>query len=170
MKRMLFMVMLLPLAVLGQDKTAEQEWEGWKIADCNEHAIMELMKGAKGDLSGASEGRITENTKTIYIAKQTWLQNMPDSLNGIHIKYVDIPDNLNEIAKDVKNNDAAVYYISPFEMKSTMCELWVFPIDVKKGMGKAKQEYSTTSYKMNYFFNYDPPKYVYKGTESVTVE
>lgn len=168
MKKMLFALLLLPITVFSQ--TEPQPFEGWKIKDCQEHTLKLLTEGVKGDLKGAAEGRITDKTKTIYVAKQTWLKEAPDTVNGIHIKYVDLAENLNEIAKDVKQNDAAVYYISPFEMKANMCEMYIFPIDVKKGLGKAKQEYSTTSYKTNYFFNYDPPKYVYKGVEAIVVD
>lgn len=172
MKKTLFALLMLPLVTFAQDKKngEKKPFEGWKISDCQKYALQELTKGDKGELKAAANGHITPETKTIYIAKQKWLQNLPDTVNGIQIKYIDINNNLNDIAKDVKKNHAAVYYVSPFEMKSTICEMWLFPVEVKKGLGKAKQEYSTTAYKMNFFFNYDPPKYEYRGAETVEVE
>lgn len=174
MKKMLFALLLLPLATLAQenDNVSDEErpFEGWQIKDCQKYALEQLSLGAAGNLKDATEGRITAETKTVYIAKQTWLKDMDDTLNNVVFRFVDIPSNLDDIAKDVKKNNAAVYYLSPFEMKSTICEMWLFPIDVKKGIGKAKQEYSTTAYRMKFFFNYDPPKYEYRGTEKVEVE
>ena len=68
------------------------------------------------------------------------------------------------LGEEVKNGTAAIYYISPFELKSPMCEMWVFPIDIEKGfMSKAKQEYATTAYRVNFFFNYDPGRPVPRG-------
>lgn len=167
MKSVLFLLLFLPLAVFAQEaKTDSVQFEGWVIADCQKFALSELTKGAKGELKDAAAGRITENTKTIYIARQKWLQNMPDTMNGFNIKYVDIDSNLKMLATEVKKNGAAVYYISPFEIKTNMCEMWIFPIEVKK----KSREYNSTVYKMNFFFNYDPPKYQYRGTEKVVLE
>jgi hypothetical protein len=173
MKRLL-LALLLPFAVSAQqDKTnADPSFEGWKISDCQVYALNQLTKGANGELKGAAKGRISENTKTIYIAKQTWLQEIRDTtFNGITIKQVNIDSNLKMLAEEVKNGTAAIYYISPFELKSPMCEMWIFPIDIEKGfMSKAKQEYATTVFRMNFFFNYDPPKYEYRGTDAVVLE
>lgn len=174
MKKLLFVLLMLPVVAFSQDKQdkteEERPFEGWQIKDCQKYALQEIARAAEGEFKDATNGRVTENTRTIYIAQQKWLQNLNDTINGIEIKFVDIPANLNDIAKDVKQNDAAVFYISPFEVKATICEMWIFPIDVKKGLGKAKQEYSPTAYKMKFFFNYDPPKYEYRGVEAVTME
>lgn len=174
MKRLLFALLLLPFAVSAQqDKAnADPTFEGWKISDCQTYTLKELTEGANGEMKGAAKGRITENTKTIYIAKQSWLQEIKDtSFNGIAIKQVDIDSNLKMLAEEVKNGTAAIYYISPFELKSPMCEMWIFPIDIEKGfMSKAKQEYASTVYRVNFFFNYDPPKYEYRGTDAVVLE
>ncbi len=174
MKRLLFALLLLPFAVSAQqDKTnADPTFEGWKISDCQAYTLKELTEGTKGEMKGAAKGRINETTKTIYIAKQTWLQEIRDTtFNGIAIKQVDIDSNLKMLAEEVKNGTAAIYYISPFELKSPMCEMWIFPIDIEKGfMSKAKQEYASTVYRVNFFFNYDPPKYEYRGTDAVVLE
>ena len=165
MKQLLFALLFIPCAAFAQNGATE--FEGWQISDCQKYAINELTKGDKGELRSAAAGRITEGTKTIYIAKQTWLQNLPDTANGYNIVYINIDSNSKMIYNDIKKNNAAVYYISPFEVRSNMCEMWVFPIEVKK---KGKQEYATTVYKMNFFFNYDPPKYEYRGTDAVVLE
>lgn len=173
MKKMLFVLLLLPLAAFSQDKKDSDvpAFEGWQIKDCQVFALDQLTQVENGVLAMGTKGRITPKTKTIYISKQKWLQNLPDTMNGYEIKYVDIPANVDEIAKDVKKNDAAVYYLSPFEMKSTICEMWVFPVNVKKGtFGAAKQEYCTTSYLMKFFFNYDPPKYEFRGVDAVMMD
>jgi len=169
MKRLLFALIFLPFAVTAQDPNAGKEpaFEGWKISDCQKYALREITKGEKGELKGATAGRVTPTTKTIYIAKQTWLQEVPDTANGFTFRYVDIDSNAKMIAEEVKKGTAAVYYISPFELKTNICEMWIFPIDMKK---KGKQEFSTTAYKMNFFFNYDPPKYEYRGTDAVVLE
>ncbi|MCB0696513.1 MAG: hypothetical protein KDC07_04065 [Chitinophagaceae bacterium] len=169
MKQLLFALLFLPCVVSAQDEKTSKErpFEGWQISDCQKYAINQLAKGTEGELKAAAEGRIVEGTKTIYIAKQKWLQNVPDTSNGYNIVYIDIDSNGKMLAEEVKKNHAAVYYISPFEMRSNMCEMWVFPIEMKK---KGKQEYSTTAYKMNFFFNYDPPKYEYRGTDAVVLE
>lgn len=168
MKQLLCALLLLPcMAFAQEDKSeAKTDFEGWQISDCQKYAINELTK-AGGELRNAAQGRIVEGTKTIYIAKQTWLQNLPDTANGYNIVYINIDSSGKMISNDVKKNNAAVYYISPFEMRSNMCEMWIFPIDMKK---KGKQEFSTTAYKMNFFFNYDPPKYEYRGTDAVLLD
>ncbi len=172
MKSILFALLLLPFAAGAQEGKAVTDFEGWKISDCQAYTLKELTKGANGEMKGAAKGRITENTKTIYIAKQSWLQEIKDTtFNGIAIKQVDIDSNLKMLAEEVKNGTAAIYYISPFELKSPMCEMWIFPIDIAKGfMSKAKQEYASTVYRVNFFFNYDPPKYEYRGTDAVVLE
>lgn len=172
MKSILFALLLLPFAASAQEGKAVTDFEGWKISDCQTYTLKELTKGANGEMKGAAKGRINENTKTIYIAKQSWLQEIKDTAyNGIAIKQVDIDSNIKMLGEEVKNGTAAIYYISPFELKSPMCEMWVFPIDIEKGfMSKAKQEYATTAYRVNFFFNYDPPKYEYRGTDAVILE
>ncbi len=172
MRSILFALMLLPFASTAQQGKAVTDFEGWKIIDCQTYIVQELAKGAEGEMKGAAKGRISENTKTIYIAKQKWLQELKDTnFNGIAIKQVDIEPNLKMLAEEVKNGTAAVYYMSSFELKSPMCEMWVFPIDIEKGfMSKVKQEYSSTVYRTNFFFNYDPPKYEYRGTDAVMLE
>lgn len=174
MKRLLFTILFLPFVTTAQqDKTTtEPQFEGWKISDCQAYALKELAKGANGELKGAAQGRINENTKTIYIAKQTWLQEIRDTtFNGIAIKQVDIDSNIKMLADEVKNGSAAIFYVSPFELKAPMCEMWIFPIEIKKGfLSKAEQQYATTVYRVNFFFNYDPPKYEYRGTDTVVLE
>lgn len=165
MKKLLFVLLMLPFAAFSQVNSDSADFEGWVIPDCQKFAIRQLTRMDKGVLKDAAAGRITANTKTIYIAKQKWLSGIPDTLGGMNIKFIDIDSNLAMLANEVKKNGAAVYYISPFEVKSTMCEMWIFPVDIKK---KSK-EFSTTAYKMNFFFNYDPPKYQYRGTEKVVL-
>lgn len=168
MKRMLSIILLLlPVTTFCQTETEEKPFETWSIKGCQEYVISELIKAENGKMKDAAKGRVTNTTKTIYITKQAWLQDLPDTINGVSIKYVDIDDDATTIAKDVKANDAAVYYISPLEMKVGMGEMWLFPIDVTKGMGKAKINYSSTAYKIKYFFNYDPPKYEYRGVDTI---
>ena len=171
-KNILFALLLLPFAAVAQQDKAVTDFEGWKIRDCQIYTLKELTKGANGEMKAVAKGRVSETTKTIYIAKQAWLQEIKDtSFNGIAIKQVDIDSNLKMLAEEVKNGTAAVYYISPFELKSPMCEMWIFPINIEKGfMSKAKQEYATTVYRVNFFFNYDPPKYEYRGVDTVELE
>lgn len=171
-KNILFALLLLPFAAGAQQGKAVTDFEGWKISDCQTYTLKELTKGAEGEMKAPAKGRVSENTKTIYIAKQTWLQEIRDTtFNGIAIKQVDIDSNLKMLAEEVKNGTAAIYYISPFELKSPMCEMWLFPINIEKGfMSKAKQEYASTVYRVNFFFNYDPPKYEYRGVDTVELE
>lgn len=173
MKQLLFALLLLPVMASAQpgSSTKQSDFEGWQISDCQRYALSELTKADKGVISNVAANRVTAGTKTIYIAKQKWLQELRDTtLNGIAIKFVDIDSNGKNIAKDIKENSAAVYYISPFELKSNICEMWLFPIEVVKKKGKFTQEYATTVYKMNFFFNYDPPVYEYRGTDAVALE
>lgn len=172
MKKLLFALLMFPFMAMAQDdhKTKQSDFQGWKIVDCQKYGIAELAKGDNGVLVNVAKRRITPQTKNIYIAKQTWLKNLPDTANGMQVKYVDIDSNAKEIYTEVKEGTAVVFYMSPFELKSNMCEMWLFPIDITKKGRKYKQEYSTTAYKMNFFFNYDPPVYEYRGTDAVVLE
>lgn len=173
MKHFILGLLFLPLTVFAQqENTADPDFEGWQIKDCQAFALKELTKGENGKLSTVAKGRVSEKTKTIYLARQTWLQEIKDTVfNGIAIKQVDIDENIKTLADDVKNGTAAIFYISPFELKAPQCEMWIFPVDVnKKFMGKAEQQYATTVYRMNFFFNYDPPKYEYRGMDTVVLE
>ena len=173
MKKLLFAILFLPLVTTAQqDTNTGSKFEGWKISDCQAYALQELAKGANGELKSVAQGRINEKTKTIYLAKQTWLQEIHDTtFNGIAIKQVDIDSNIKMLTDEVKDGTAAIYYISPFELKAPMCEMWIFPVDIKKGfLSKAEQQYATTVYRVNFFFNYDPPKYEYRGTDAVVLE
>ena len=109
--RLLLAMFFLPFAVIAQDATQGQTpaFEGWKIGDCQAFALQELAKADKGELKAATTGRITPTTKTIYIAKQTWLQEVPDTANGITFRYVNIDSNAKMIAEEVKKGTAAVY-------------------------------------------------------------
>lgn len=173
MKQLLFALLLLPAMAAAQPggSTKQSDFEGWKISDCQYYAISELAKADKGVMSAVAANRVLPTTKTIYIAKRKWLQEVHDTtFNGIAIKLVDVDSNIKTIASDVRENGAAVYYISPFEPKATTCEMWVFPIDVTKSKKKPEGQFATTVYKMNFFFNYDPPVYEYHGTDAVVLE
>ena len=172
MKQVLFILLLLPLAAMAQNDNSKKQsdFTGWKMNDCLVYGLKELAKGENGVLKGAAAGRITPNTKVIYIANQSWLKDVPDTVNGIVYKYVDIDSNIKTIAAQVEMKEAAVFYVSPFELKTNMSELWIFPIDIKKQKRKYVQEYPATGYKMSFFFNYDPPTYEFRGTDAVVLE
>lgn len=173
MKKLLLILLMLPMAAMAQNDNSKKQsdFQGWKMNDCLIYGLKELAKGEEGVVKGAAQGRITPTTKTIYIARQSWLKDAPETnANGVVFKYVDIDSNIKNIAAEVEQKTAAVYYVSPFELKTNMSELWIFPIDIKKNKKKYTQEYSTTGYKMSFFFNYDPPTYEFRGTDAVVLE
>lgn len=173
MKQWLFLLAFIPFLATAQEKQTDSlEWEGWFISDCQTFVLNQITKADKGELSKLTDGRVTENTKTIYIVKKSYLQKVPDTAeNGIIFKYVNVDSNLKVIAEDVKKNDAAIYFISSFNLDSKLCTIWVMPIDiVKKGMFGQKKEYAKTVGTVNFFFNYDPPKYYYRGVDIVQLD
>lgn len=172
MKKLLLLLLIFPLAtiVYGAEEDSVKKWEGSFIKDCHKFAIEELTLGNKGELSAIASSRVTANTKTIYISKQRYLQDIPDTINGIRIVQIAVDSNLKMLGKTSKNNEAAVYYISSFELNSQLSSIWVMPIDVKCGLFGTKMEYGEDVCKMNFFFHYDPPKYYYKGTNVETLE
>lgn len=169
MKQLLFALLMFPLLASAQSDKKMSDFQGVQMSDCIKYSVKELARGEKGVLTQATAGRVTPQTKTIYIARQTWLKDMPESYNGITLKYVDIDSNIQAIAEDVQNNKAAVFLVGNFEPKSNMSELWVFPIELKKVKKKYEKEFLPTAYKMHFFFAYDPPSYEYRGTDAVAL-
>ncbi len=172
MKRLLFIALLLPVLAFAQQEEEKpiKDWEGLKIRDCQEFFLSELIS-TEGDVHPLiGKGRITENTKTIYIFNQAYLKEAPKNVNGIEIQYIDVDSNLKWLAGEVKKNDAAVFYMSNLHIDPSTCEMYVFPIDVKSGMFGTKMQYNTKSVKMNFFYNYDPPRFHYKGVEVVMLD
>ncbi len=172
MKKWLLLLAFIPFIATAQEKETDSlKWEGWLISDCQGFVLNQLAKGDNGELKAVADGRVTENTKTIYIVKKNYLQKVPDTANGITFKYVDVDSNLKEITEDVKKNDAAIFHISAFNLDSKECTIWVMPIDIsKKGMFGSKKEYATTTGTVKFFFNYDPPKYYYRGVEVIELK
>ena len=158
--------MMAALTVKAADKDSVKKWEGMMIHHCQQFTLEELTS-KDGDLYKKLGSKyIHPETKVIYISRQAYLQKVPDTVNGYTLKYIDLDSNVKWLGKEIKNNHAAVFYLSNFELNSTLSRIYVFPIEVKKN----KKQYADPAAIMNFFFNYEPTKYVYKGVELVGLD
>ncbi len=161
MKRLLFLLVLLPQVLLAQD---EQPFEGFKIKDCYDYVSQELAK-PNGILHNVTKGSVTNNTKTIYISKQDYLGELPDTANGKMIKQIDVQANMKTIAKEVKKGDAAVFHITNMILRPDTCDIWVFPMELQSSMFKSEVKYSEKGCKAKFFFNQAPPKFIFRRVD-----
>ncbi|MCB0699433.1 MAG: hypothetical protein H6551_12645 [Chitinophagales bacterium] len=170
MKQMLLMFLLLPALAMAQDKQEKKhkDWDGWMIKDCQNFAISELTAKDGEAYKEIGADYINENTKVIYISRQPYLKDKEilDTLNGYAIKFIDVDSNYKWLAKEIKEG-AAVYYMTNLHMDANVSDIYIFPITIKTGMFGAKKEYATKSVRLKFFYNYDPPKFEYKGLEVV---
>lgn len=171
MKKLIFLLILLPFAAMAQTGNAgeeESKFTGYDTKACQRYMLSEMTQ-PDGELKAVTHGLITPETKTIYLSKQTYLKDINDTtINGIAIKQIDVDSSIDFLQKEVKHNHAAVFYVSHFMFQSPNSEMWVIPIYIKKSLFKTKKEYSDTGCKMKFFFHYDPPRHIYKGTDVST--
>lgn len=172
MKKLLLLAFILPVFAYAQENmdTTVKKWEGMNIKECQEFFLSELIKKDGDVYPILGKGRITPQTKTIYIANQPYLKDAPQKVEGVNIQYIDIDSNLKWLCKEVKKNDAAVFYLSNFQMDAKMSEMYLFPITVKSGLFGSKMEYEEESAKINFFYDYDPPRFHYRGVEAISLD
>lgn len=174
MKRILFALLLFPLAGYTQttdvmEGSNNKKWEGMKIKDCQEFVLNELADPNGEFYNELGKGRITNKTRTIYIAEQAYLKEAPDSTaNGINIEYIKVDSNSKWLCTEIDKKDAAVYYMSNLHMDAAISEIYIFPISVKSGLFKKPETvYEEKSLRVKFQYKYDPPRFHYMGYEVV---
>lgn len=165
MKKLFYSLICLPFLANAQ-KADDKPFEGYFEKDCYMYVASELAK-PDGIFKNLTTGKVTEDTKTIYLTRQTYLgKKLNDTtINGIHIVQTNVDSISKTIAKDIKKNKAAAFHITNMILRPDTCDIWVFPIIVKKSMFKSSTEYSSTGCKAKFFFNQSPPKFIYRRTD-----
>lgn len=162
MKRLIFALILIPQFIFAQEE--KKPFEGFEVKNCYQYVASELCK-ADGIFNTLTNGKVSKVTKTIYINKQSFLVEMPESANGVAIKQIDIQENVKELAKEVKSGEAAIFHITEMTLRPDTCDIWVFPMDIKKSMFKTEVEYSAQGCKAKFFFNQAPPKFIFRKVD-----
>ena len=162
MKRMLFALLFLPNILSAQTK--EQPYESYDMEGCIKYAIRQ-MTDTDGVLKDMVKNHIGDNTKTIYIAKQSYLKNMPDTANGYKLVYTDIEENSKDIYKEQKEGTAAVFFLSEMIIKADTSDIWIFPVTIEKKGFKTVSNYATQTSTIHFIFNAAPPKFIFTGAE-----
>jgi hypothetical protein len=137
MKRLLTLLIFIPFMSFAQkDTNCTMDMYG-----CYVFTLKALVNGASG-LQDLYKSGIKKKTKTIYIPKRFYTTALPDGINGLTIKYIDLDKEKATIYEEVKNNTAAIYYISELNVGAKQCDLWVMPVGLKKENGVVEAEYA----------------------------
>lgn len=162
MKRLIFALILIPQFIFAQEE--EQPFEGFEVKNCYQYVAKELCK-TDGIFNSLTKNKVKKSTKTIYINKQNFLVEMPETSNGIAIRQIDVMENMKTLAQEVKSGEAAIFHITEMTLRPDTCDIWVFPMDVKKSMFKTEVEYSDQGCKAKFFFNQAPPKFIFRNVD-----
>lgn len=165
MKKLFYSLICLPFLANAQ-KADDKPFEGYFEKDCYIYVASELTK-PDGIFKNLTAGKVTEDTKTIYLTTQTYLgKKLADTtINGVRIVQTNVDSVAKASAKDFKKHKAAAFHITNMILRPDTCDVWVFPINVKKSLFKCSTEYSSTGCKAKFFFNQSPPKFIYRRTD-----
>lgn len=162
MKRLIFSLILIPQVLFAQEEG--KTFEGFEVKNCYQYVAKELCK-TDGIFNSLTKNSISEATKTIYINKQGFLVELPETANGIAIKQIDVAENMKTLAKEVKSGEAAIFHVTEMVLRPDTCDIWVFPMEVKKSMFKTEVSYSEQGCKAKFFFNQAPPKFIFRNVD-----
>jgi hypothetical protein len=165
MKYLFILLILLPFAGFAQTPVP-YGFEGYRTYNCINFVIEQFAK--KNDsLTCHLDSIIKPQTRTIYIMKTAYMEQLPDSVNGYKIKLVDVEGNTAFLYKEQKENCAVILYLSDGQPKNSSWTIWVMPmVAIKKGMKKPVVEYDNSQgFKAVFFYNDATAKFTYDKTE-----
>lgn len=165
MKKLFYSLICLPFLANAQ-QADDKPFEGYFEKDCYVYVASELTK-PNGIFKNLTAGMITKDTKTIYLTTQTYLgKKLADTtINGVRIVQTNVDSVAKANAKDFKKQNAVAFHITNMVLRPDTCDIWVFPITVKKSMFKSETIFSSTGCKAKFFFNQSPPKFIYRRTD-----
>jgi hypothetical protein len=108
---------------------------------CYVYSLKALINGNSG-LIHAHELQFKKKTKTLYIPKRFYTTALPEELEGIQVKYIDLDTEKDKIYEAVKHKKAALYYLSELNITATMCDLWIMPIGLNKVSETIEPDYT----------------------------
>lgn len=134
---------LLPLLLLYPCLSNAQVDTGCKMDmyGCYVYSLKALVNGNSG-LKHAHELQFKKKTTILYIPKRFYTTALPETLEGVMVRYIDLDTEKDKIYDDVNSKKAALYYLSELNVTAMMCDLWILPIGLKKESGSVTVDYS----------------------------
>lgn len=149
MKKLFLLLLLLP--VIGHAQVIDSR-ATMDIYGCQVYTLKAFIKGTSG-LDGMHKKMIGKKTKTVYVSKQPHTTAMPEVLEGMAVKYINIAENAAMLQKEVQNKTGAVVYLSPLSLGNDTCQLWLMPISFKKEGNVVEAEYNERGCEVFFYFN-----------------
>lgn len=158
MLKTLLFLLLLPAVVSAQ---ASRDMEIWRETDCYVHALRYITE-TKGKVNDTCYKILPDSIREFYIIRTSFLNNLPDTLNGYRIHYINPDSNLSSIVHKGKNTP--VYYLAKWHHHLDYYQFWVMQASIKR----KKLQYDRKAYKFHYFYHQETSKFEFTRTECVS--
>ncbi len=131
MKKLFFLLLLLPFTLQAQ--VAEPEVL-WNAEDMYGYCIKQFAR-QQGDAAILAKATMKAGSKVIYVLNEPYFKNMPDTVAGFTIKYVDMDKDAAMLYNEQTKKGAAILYLAKFTGSFDFYRLYLFPVTAgKKGL------------------------------------
>lgn len=137
MKNWLFLLVFIPVLCFAQkDTSCSMDMYG-----CYVFSIKSLLKGSAG-LEVLHQKSIHKKTTTLYIPKRFYTAGLPEEIDGYKVQYIELDAEKSKIYDALKNNTAALFYMSELNVTASVCDLWLMPVSLEKVNNRIEVNYA----------------------------
>ncbi|MBN8671109.1 MAG: hypothetical protein J0L80_10520 [Chitinophagales bacterium] len=160
MKRLLLLLGLLPIGATAQMKSSDCQLD---IYGCYVYSLKAFAKGSDG-LAKFRKQILPAKTTDVYISKQYFTVNLPESAEGINYHYEDISEQTAELYKQQQSKKAICMYMTDLAIGADTCHLWMMPVNLVKQGNEIEMDYPSKGCKLNFVVNKETGKLCFANT------
>lgn len=138
--------------------------DGFMPRDCYIYTI-ELFTKKDTAFSKLSTGLMKRGTKTIYILKTKYVNDLPPNIGGYQVRCVDADSNKKLLYAEQIENDAVILYLGKMHSYGQHTNITVMPVAMYRKGRKRKVGFENRGYTV--YFDFDSPinKFRFDRTE-----
>ncbi len=152
MKWLIYLFILFtPLLATAQ--ATKGPTDAYRIYQCERYIVEQIAKKQHGLLDTFSRQIVTPTTKTIYVVKTSYIRNLPDTVNGYHIRLVDVDSMAKTMYRELKDESSVLLYLTDGLNLYEQYTIWVMPVSLEKKGRRYLRKYELTP-SCKVIFNY----------------
>jgi hypothetical protein len=127
-KRLLSLFLFVPFFASAQEP---EGMELWRQRDCYQYVLGHFTEKT-GVIKDIARRLLPPNVKTIYVLKESYLEGLPDTMNGYAIRYIN-QDSCSLLHNEPAEQSPPVLYFSSISNQGDFYYFWLIPAHIIKG-------------------------------------
>jgi hypothetical protein len=136
------LVILTPFAIKAQPQKGLQD--AHRIYHCERYIVDQIARKQNGLMDTFARQVLAPGIKTIYIMKTDYIHDVPDTVNGYHLKLINVDSAGKFLYQELKSKSAVLLYLTDGINLYEQYTIWVMPVSIDKKGRKYTRKYELT--------------------------